>query len=132
VNADMPIDNYSTNFTDPCIFSRGSLKLTFDLLRNKNPKLALLVRNIIGGSPLPKSVANLDNENTDFFKVDLDSFQVREIVEILMEYGHQQADNSIGMGLEVVAKTLVDDWVLLAKKMISELSDKPDSDTSKM
>lgn len=42
------------NHSDPYVFSRGSLKLTYDLLRPINPSLALVIRNITSLSPLPK------------------------------------------------------------------------------
>ena len=47
----------SDNSTDPDIFSRGGLKLTYELTRKENPQLALDVRNIIGGeTPARQSV----------------------------------------------------------------------------
>ena len=104
----------------PNIFSRGSLTHTFELIRKKDPQLALNVRNITGGTPLPKSEEQPDNKHTDFFEVELDSFQVRAIVEALMEY--EQGENS-DSGAAVVARTLMEDWMRLAQKMIPELPD---------
>ena len=103
---------------DPNIFSRGSLKLTFDLIRKKNPNLALTVRNITGGKPLPKDISEVDNKHADHFRVDLDSFQVRAVVEGLMQ---QSKANEGDPGLEIMAKTLMDDWMSLARKMIADL-----------
>jgi hypothetical protein len=93
----------------PNIFSRGSLKLTYDLIRKDNAQLALSVRNIIGGEPLPKTIEEMDNKNSDHFKVELDSFQVRTIVEIIM----RQTENDGGMA--IMAKSLTQDWVALAR-----------------
>ena len=104
------------------VFSRGSLKLTYDLIRKDNAQLALIVRNIIGGEPLPKAPSEVGNKNSDHFKVALDSFQVRTIVEIIMG----QADHDAGMA--IMAKSLTQDWVALARKMIEELpeDERPD------
>ena len=99
------------------VFSRGSLKLTYDALRPFNPMLALQVRNIIHGEPLPKSDHEEDNEHTDYFKVTLDSFQIRGIVEGLLQCG----ESSENKGLAIMAKSLQLDWVNLAHQMISDL-----------
>jgi hypothetical protein len=99
------------------VFSRGSLKLTYDALRPINPMLALQVRNIIHGEPLPKLDHEEDNEHSDYFKVTLDSFQIRAIVEGLMVCG----EGSSNKGLAIMAKSLQLDWVNLAHQMISDL-----------
>jgi len=108
----------------PYVFSRGSLKLTYDLLRYKNPQLALNVRNIAGGKPIPKSASQPDNKHADFFRVTLDSFQVRAIVEGLLEHADSDDGSEGDMGRAVMAKSLVSDWMVLARKMIAELPDK--------
>lgn len=99
------------------VFSRGSLKLTYDALRPINPMLALQVRNIIHGEPLPKSENEQVNEHSDYFKVTLDSFQIRAIVEGLLQCGEDESNK----GLAIMAKSLQLDWVNLAHQMISEL-----------
>jgi hypothetical protein len=99
------------------VFSRGSLKLTFDALRPINPMLALQVRNIIHGEPLPKSEREEGNEHADYFKVALDSFQIRAVVEGLMECGESPANK----GLAIIAKSLQLDWVNLAHQMLDDL-----------
>ena len=120
----MADENPSYDIGDPDIFSRGSLKMTYDLLRKKDPILALNVRNIIHQEPLPKKIADIGNEHSDLFRVELDSFQVRAIVESLMELtqvGTTKGDNNPGMA--VMAKTLVEDWIKLARKMVVELQE---------
>lgn len=99
------------------VFSRGSLKLTYDALRPINPMLALQVRNIIQGEPLPKSDGETDNMHADYFTVTLDSFQVRGVVEGLMQCGEDDSNK----GLAIMAKSLQLDWVNLAHQMISDL-----------
>ncbi len=116
----MPDETPSYKSTDPDIFSRGGLKLTYDLIRQDNAQLALDVRNIIGGRPLPNDSSLRDIKNADHFRVDLDSLQVRAIVEALMQQlqGGEAGDNP---GIANRAKSLLEDWIVLAKKMIEEL-----------
>lgn len=116
----MSADDPTPTIRSPNIFSRGSLIHTFDLIRKKDPQLALTIRNITAGTPLPKTAVQPDNKHTDYFKVELDSFQVRAVVEALMEYAQSESE---GSGAAVVAKTLMQDWMRLAHKMISELPD---------
>jgi hypothetical protein len=98
------------------VFSRGCLKLTYDALRPVNPMLALQVRNITQGKPLPKTDGEADNMHADYFTVTLDSFQVHAVVEGLMKCGEDQSNK----GLAIMAKSLQLDWVNLAHQMISE------------
>lgn len=105
------------NHSDPYIFSRGSLKLTYDLLRKSSPALALTIRNITSSEPLPKLEGDIDNPLTDCFLLDLDSFQVRAVVEGLVRCGHHDASTQ---GLAVVAQALVEDWMALAHAMIQQ------------
>ncbi|PCJ35624.1 MAG: hypothetical protein COA99_13720 [Moraxellaceae bacterium] len=107
--------------SDPDIFSRGSLQLTYDLIRPSNAQLALSVRNIVGGAPLPKDASQQDNPHSDHFKVHLDSFQVRHIVEELMQRLQQSAINGTNPGQMIIAKALVEEWVSLARKMVADL-----------
>jgi hypothetical protein len=109
------------NHSDPYIFSRGSLKLTYDLLRKVNPSLALTVRNINSLSPLPKLEGDVNNEITDCFLIDLDSFQVRAVVEGLIKRSHLAAHDDSGM--KVVAEALLEDWLALAHAMVDELAE---------
>ena len=105
----------------PDTFSRGSLQLTYDLIRPSNAQLALTVRNIIGGSPLPKDATDQNNPHSDYFHVTLDSFQVRHIVEGLMEQMKKSAISNSNPGQAIIAKALIEEWVGLARKMFAEL-----------
>ncbi len=116
----MADDDYKISDVD--IFSRGSLKLTYDLLRKKDPSLALQVRNMIVAPALPALAGQADNENADHFRVDLDSFQVRAVVENLMKYQQLDIKNAKLTGLEIMAQSLLDDWLHLARKMIQDLA----------
>ena len=111
----------SLNLRAPDVFSRGSLNTTFNLIRKKNPQLALNVRNITGSEPLPKGISQPDNKNADHFKVELDSFQVRAIVEALMECSQKELTNNKESGMAVMAESLMQDWIALASNMIARL-----------
>jgi len=99
------------------VFSRGTLNLTYELLRKKDAELALIVRNISQGEPVFNNSKAVVNHHSDFFKVGLSSFQVRAIVESLMSESEQDP------GRIVVARALVEDWMKLAHKLIAELMD---------
>lgn len=117
--ADNSINSSKNSAKKPAdVFSRGSLKLTYDVLRGVNPSLALLVRNISLGEPLPKDDKEQGNPHTDYFLVTLDSFQVRDVVENLVAY--TQSDQA-QKGLSIMATALIDEWLELANKMIQEL-----------
>ena len=109
------------NHSDPYVFSRGSLKLTYDLLRHVNPALALVIRNITSLPPLPKLDGDVDNSITDCFLLELDSLQVRAVVEGLLK--HSQLNSREDAGTKVVAMALVEDWLALAGAMLEQLSD---------
>ena len=64
-----------------------------------------------------------ESENADHFRVSLDSFQVRAVVESLMQYQQLDIKNAKLTGLEIMAQSLLDDWLHLARKMIQDLAD---------
>lgn len=110
-------DPSSYNISEPDIFSRGSLNLTYELIHGKDAELGLTVRNIVHGEALPKRPQDQDNKDSDYFRVGLDSFQVRAVVECLMK--QEQEDPARAM----MAKALIEDWMQLAYKMVAELPD---------
>jgi len=116
----MDAEKSNHSLSDANVFSRGSLQLTYDLIRKINPSLALNVRNIMATERLPKEASQTDNKNSDHFKVTLDSFQVRAIVEGLMECQMAEGQKN-NPGMELMSKTLTEDWMALAHKMIAEL-----------
>lgn len=104
---------------DPYVFSRGSLTLTYDQLRKSKPALALIVRNIANGAAIEKNSGQADNKHSDHFRITLDSFQVREVVETLAENAKAQPDEKTG--ISIMLKALLEDWLALAKRMLEEL-----------
>lgn len=113
------------NHSDPYIFSRGSLKLTYDLLRHQSPSLALVVRNITSLQPLPKLEGDVDSSITDCFLVDLEPMQIRAVVESLSKKIEQDTD----VGSKVVAQALLEDWLALAQVMLESQWNKTESNS---
>ncbi len=109
---------YCMNHSDPYIFSRGSLKLTYELLRKRQPSLALVVRNITSLSPLPKLEGDVDDAITDCFLVDLEAAQVRAVVEGLVK--RSQLNTIEDAGHKACAIALIEDWLALANEMIED------------
>ncbi len=116
----MPQAPSSYSISEADVFSRGSLNFTYELLRKTDAELALTIRNIIHNDPLPKDTGEIDNKNSDHFRVGLDSFQIRAIVEGLMLQDQKNAGTQ-NIGQAIMAKALIDDWMKLARKMIAEL-----------
>jgi len=117
----MSSENAPVDEKKPNVFSRGSLKMTYDLIRKSSPQLALKVRNIIGGEALPKDSSQHDNKHADFFEVDLDSFEVRAVVEGLMAQLQNGSMSAQPTGMAVMAKSLIEEWLVLARKMFADL-----------
>lgn len=116
----MTIDQNASTDTNADIFSRGSLKLTYDLLRHRHPQLALDVRNITGGKLQPKSLQDNSNKHSDCFQVSLDSRQVRAVVEALVECNQGAMLEGSDVGRSIMAKALIDDWLALARYMVEQ------------
>jgi hypothetical protein len=105
------------------VFSRGSIQITFEFLRKRNPRLALAVRNLAGGEPLAKDYEErLDDKNTDHFRVELDSHDVREVVEELMTFTRPDAVGLHNSGVNIMVRTLMQDWLSFAHQMVANLT----------
>ena len=120
-------DPYFEQARDVHVFSRASLRLTFDLLRKKYPQLALDVRNITGGEPLPRSIEETHSytedepydNNGDNFHVGLDLYQVRSIVQALMEFTQPEALDIKNPEINIMARALMQDWLVLAHHLVT-------------
>jgi hypothetical protein len=109
----------------PDEFNRSVLDMSFTLLRNKEPKLALLIRNILFHDIEAKAEDLPQNKNSDVFKIDLDSFQVRAIVEnlheVLIESQQLDPDKNTSIFRPVLIESILNEWLGLAQLMFSEL-----------
>lgn len=116
----MTINQNASDGDNAAVFSRGSLKLTYDLLRHSNPQLALDVRNITGGELQPKLPQTNDSKHSDCFKVDLNATQVRAVIEALVECNQGAMLEGLDVGRSILAKALIDDWLALAQYMVDQ------------
>ncbi len=107
------------------VFNRSVLDMSFTLLRTKDPKLALIVRNILFQEIAEKNGSSPRNKHSDTFIVNLDSFQVRAIVEVLNEVmaESQQLDPKTNTSLfrPVLVESILTEWLALARLMFSNL-----------
>lgn len=113
------------------IFSRASLDISYTLLRKVEPQLALTIRNILFQEPIKKKSDQPDNKNTDFFVVALDTFEVRKIVETLMDILNEATDThtegNTTLFRPVLIQSIINEWTVLAKNMFDEYQQNKDS-----
>ncbi|NKB34462.1 MAG: hypothetical protein GKR91_15325 [Pseudomonadales bacterium] len=117
---------YFQQSRDVTVFSRASLQLTFDLLRSKTPQLALDVRNLTGSDPLPRAPEDGDDKNGDNFRVSLDLNKVRAVVQGLMEFTQPDAVDIKNPEINIMARALMQDWLILAHHLMSSQPLNPD------
>lgn len=118
----MTTDHSASIQTRADVFSRGSLKLTYELLRHGYPQLALSVRNITLGERQAKASQGRANQHSDCFKVSLDSSQVRAVIEALIACNQGAMLEGRDVGRSIMAKALIDDWLVLAHYMADDQS----------
>ena len=113
------------------LFSRASLDISYNLLRKADPQLALTVRNILFETPAEKTSDKPDNPHTDQFKVQLDSLQVRKIVEVLMDVLNQSSEthteDNTSLFRPVLIQSIINEWTVLAKSMFDEYQQNKES-----
>ena len=113
---------------EPDVFNRSVLDMSFTLLRKKDPKLALLVRNVLFSVAVTKAKNSPDNKNADLFKVNLDSHQVRAIVEnltnVLEESQKLDPTKNTSIFRPVLIESIVKEWLGLAAFMYEKLKKK--------
>lgn len=110
-------DQFLEQVSQPEVFSRASLLMTFDLLRKKKPQLALDVRNIVGGDPVYDG--DDGDRNSECYRVELSSQQLREIVQGLMEFTYPNAVDLKNPEINIMARALMQDWLLLAHRSVA-------------
>jgi len=110
-------DQFLEQVSQPEVFSRASLLMTFDLLRKKKPQLALDVRNIAGGDPVYHG--DDGDRNSECFRVELTAQQLREIVQGLMEFTYPEAVDLKNPEINIMARALMQDWLLLAHRSVA-------------
>lgn len=103
----------------PDIFSRGALDLTFRLLRQNNPSLALEVRNILAGETVPLEDAAFHTPQGDHFFITMPAQRIGRVVKALTQLGQDALqDRQSDTGKLVVLRTLIKEWMTLAEWII--------------
>ncbi len=115
----MSEENESHDSSDVSIFNRASLQLTFDLLRKNHPQLALEVRNIMGAKPISRDPDLGADRAAENFRVDLPSERVRAVVHALMEFTQPDAVDIRNPQINIMARALLQDWLILAHKLVA-------------
>ena len=109
-----PNDPEPDKATQARTFSRASIFMSSDLVKPFNPQLAMQIRNIAGKPPLFEEKDNLHSQH---FKVELNSFEVRQVVEAIVENMEKVIDQE---GAKVMAQAILEDWLKLADQMVQE------------
>jgi len=106
------------------IFTRASLDISYQLLRKKEPQLALTIRNLLFKQPIEKTDDQADNKNSDSFVVELDTYSVRNIVEALMgvlkESSETHTNDNTSLFRPILIQSIINEWTVLAKFMFDE------------
>lgn len=116
----------------PDLFSRCSLELTFRLLRNKNARLALEVRNLLlrrKAGPAPSTADETPgvagSPETDHFYVTLSPQNVGKVVDELTRLGQELLSGpASGNSKLLVIRPLIKDWINLAEWLLLQ-AEKP-------
>ena len=93
------------------VFSRGSLQMTYTLLRRRNPSLALSVRNVLGEEP----VAEVSSQKQELYRVTLKDEAVGDVVRELIATLAEASTNELDKGQIVMARSLLAEWFALGK-----------------
>ena len=113
------------------IFSRATLDISYSLLRQKEPQLALTIRNILFQEPIEKLPEQVDIKHTDNFIVSLDTLQIRKIVETLMiilnESSKTHNEDNTSLFRPSLIQSMINEWTVLAKDMFDEYQKNKDS-----
>lgn len=109
--------------TRPDLFSRGSLELTFRLLRNKNARLALEMQNLLQGrKAAPLALPNsgfLSTPDIDHFYVTLSPQNVGKVVDELTRLGQELLNNPASASSKLlIIRPLIKDWINLAEWLL--------------
>lgn len=117
---DFAIDLVSPQYKD-AIFNRGSLELTLILIKSKEPEIAKELNAILLNKLISSAQFNAENIYQDSFYVFLNSRQVRRIVEVLLGIINGPYDDKT-QGMNVMAKSLSEEWMKLATAMMLEIN----------
>jgi hypothetical protein len=101
-------------------FSLDCLQLSFELLRDHNPSLALLIQNEISTARQQQLI----NDQDKLIELTMDVVSVSEIVTALSKVAELSADDNSQCSKEMMIKihqTLLD-WLLYAQSFLREVA----------
>jgi hypothetical protein len=112
----MKRDEYLRMSREADVFSCRALELTFMVLRKKKPSLALVVQNILNSPGIEKPCGDLGDPPSEFFRVQLNPLQIKDIVEALaLSCSWRSGASPIN---QVLLRSLLDDWIALAQQLL--------------
>lgn len=105
------------------VFSRAALEDTFRLLRKSKPGVALKIQNILNSNPLRKPAALVGDKRTDSFQLVMEADEIQTVIAALAAQAsvtdlEKIQGNVTALGNLVILKTLMSDWVDMAKLFI--------------
>ncbi len=101
----------------PDLFSRGTLEMTYKLLRTPNPSLALCVRNLLMNQ---RKQINNTHKNKPRINIALEPTTIGKIVSALTILGQNALDNrEVENGKLLVLRSLIEDWAGLAEWLVN-------------
>ncbi len=115
----------------PDMFSRGTVRLTFKVLRHTYPSLALNVRNLLGTNVSPQHFSSLSEQ----IHIDLEEQQIEKIVAalyMLKENAGNEAEQEGGYAM--LLQLLIHEWGYLDDWLFSQsqMTPKPSSKSSQI
>ena len=81
----MDVAEYKTICNQPNALKRFVIEASEQVLRLRNPVLALSLKNILKSTPISKPVLHNGSEDTDYFLVTLDVAKAEQIMEYLVD-----------------------------------------------
>jgi hypothetical protein len=103
----------------PHVFSRKELELTFKLLRNYKPSLALAIQNVLVSDQIPDAPDT--NPANDHFYVNIEARTIGKIVGALTEMGQKTlVENPMMNERQLIIGTLMREWMTLAEWIIMQ------------
>ena len=102
------------------LFDRETLQFTVKLIRSHNPSLALRIQNLIAPSAIPYIQSYGEPHATDQFKLNLDSYTLKRVVDTLAIAGQELAEQVLlteqgDQKFLLEVKSSIGKWIVYAR-----------------
>ncbi|MFT6092583.1 MAG: hypothetical protein ACJA2Q_000472 [Pseudohongiellaceae bacterium] len=102
------------------LFDRETLQFTVKLIRSHNPSLALRIQNLIAPSATPYIQYCTDPHAADQFKLNLDSYTLKRVVDTLAIAGQELAEQVLlteqgDQSFLLEVKSSIGKWIAYAR-----------------